>query len=113
VDESHKKQWVLPAFNATFLTLIQKEDNAASPSKYRPISLCNVVYKIITKVISNRLKPLLTILISQKQMGYVEGRKILDGIIIAHEVIHSLKITKKLGMLLKLDLSNAFNRLSS
>jgi hypothetical protein len=112
MEESRSRQWVLPALNATFLTLIPKEENIAAPSKYRPISLCNVIYKIITKVIANRLKPLLPLLISPEQMGYVEGRKILDGIILAHEVIHSLKTTKKPGMLLKLDLSKAFDRLS-
>jgi hypothetical protein len=112
VEESCNCQWVLPSLNATFLTLIPKEENVAAPSKYRPIALCNVIYKIITKVIANRLKPLLPLLISPEQMGYVEGRKILDGIILSHEVIHSLKTTKKLGMLLKLDLSKAFDRLS-
>jgi hypothetical protein len=112
VEESRNRQWVLPALNATFLTLIPKEENVASPSKYQPISLCNVIYKIITKVIANRLKPLLPLLISPEQTGYVEGRKIMDGIILAHEVIHSLKTTKKPGMLLKLDLSKSFDHLS-
>jgi hypothetical protein len=112
VEESHNRQWVLPALNATFLTLIPKEENVVIPSKYRPIALCNVIYKIITKVIANRLKPLLPFLISPEKTGYVEGRKILDGIILSHEVIHSLKSTKTLGMLLKLDLSKAFDCLS-
>jgi hypothetical protein len=112
VEESCNRQWVLPALNATFLTLIPKEENVAVPSKYRPISLCNVIYKIITKVIANRLKPLLPLLISPEKTGYVEGRQILDGIILSHEVIHSLKSTKTPGMLLKLDLSKAFDRLS-
>jgi hypothetical protein len=95
VEESRRKQWVLPALNATFLTLIPKEDNVTMPSKYKPISLCNVTYKIISKVISNRLKPLLPLLISLEQIRFVEGRKILDGIILSHEVTHSLKIFKK------------------
>ena len=72
--------------------------------------MCNVVYKIITKVISNRLKTLLHFLISPEQTGYVEGRQILDGIILAHEVTHSLKIMKNPRMLIKLDLSKAFDK---
>jgi hypothetical protein len=60
------------------------------------IALCNVVYKIILKFITKRLNPLLSILISKKQLGFVEGRKIMDNIILAHEIIHTLKIRKKL-----------------
>jgi hypothetical protein len=91
MEESRNKQWVLPSLNATFLTLIPKEENEVAPSKYKPIALCNVIYKIITKVIANRLKPLLPLLISPEKTGYVEGRKIIDGIILSHEVIHTLK----------------------
>ena len=58
------------------------------------------------------MKPLLPLLISSEQSGYVKGRQILDGIILAHEVIHSLKTSKTPGMILKLDLSKAFNNLS-
>jgi len=64
------------------------------------------------KVIANRLKPLLPLLISSEQSSYVEGRQILDGIILTHEVIHSLKHHKQAGMILKLDLSKAFDKLS-
>ena len=98
--------------NATFLTLIPKEIGSEDPGKFRPIALCNVIYKIITKVIANRLRPLLPILISPEQAGFVEGRQILDGIILVHEVIHSLKQDKTPGMLLKLDLSKAYDKLN-
>ena len=92
--------------------MILKEENAATPNKYRPMSLRNVIYKVIIKVIANRLKPLFPMLISQKQTGYVEGREILDSIILAHEVTHSLIVTRQLGMLLKMDLSKYFHKLS-
>jgi hypothetical protein len=61
MEESRSRQWVLPSFNNTFLTLIPKKENVAAPSKYIPISLCNSIYKIITKVITNRLKLLANI----------------------------------------------------
>ena len=91
VEEFRTKKGVLKAFNATFLTLIPKEVGADTLDKFRPIPLCNVIYKIISKVIANRLKPLLPMLISPEQSGFVEGRKILDGVILVHEVLHSLK----------------------
>ena len=62
-------------------------------------------------MVTNRLKRLLPLLISPEQFGYVEGCQILDGIILSHEVVHSLKTTKTPGMILKLDLSKAFNKL--
>jgi hypothetical protein len=73
VEDSRKFLKVLPAFNSTFLTLIPKEDKVEDPRKFRPIALCNVIYKIISKVIANLLKPLLPLLISQEQSGFVEG----------------------------------------
>jgi hypothetical protein len=92
--------------------IIPKEEHFDNPNNFCPISLCNVFYKIITKLIANRLKPLLPTLISPEQIGYVEVRQILGGIIMAHELVHSLKYTKSPGMILKLDLSKAFDKLS-
>ena len=92
------------------MTLIPKEAGADSPDKFRPIALCNVIYKIISKVIANLLKPLLPKLICPEQLGFVEGRQILDGVILVHEVIHSLKSTQKLGMLIKLDIETAYDK---
>ena len=94
VEDSRRSKKVLKALNASFIALIQKQEKSMTPDGFRPISLCNVVYKIISKVIANRLKPLLPTLISEDQTGYVEGRQILNNIIQAHEVVHSLKSNK-------------------
>ena len=64
VEECRSKRGVLKAFNATFLDLIPKGEGVDSPNKFRPIALYNVIYKIITKVITNRPKLLLPGLIS-------------------------------------------------
>jgi hypothetical protein len=112
IEDSRRSGQVLPALNATFLTLIPKEEKFTHLKQFRPIALCNVIYKLLTKVISKRLKRILSFIISQEQSGYVEGRKILDSVILAHEVIHSLQTTKSPGMLLKIDLSKAFDKLS-
>ena len=112
VEESRSKRGVLKAFNVTFLTLIPKEVGAKILDKFRPISLCNVIYKIISKVISNRLKPLLPNLIFPEQSGFMEGHQILDGAILVHEVIQSLQSSQQPGMMIKLDIDKAFDKLS-
>jgi hypothetical protein len=53
VEESRASGLVLPTLNATFLTLIPKEERVTNPKKFRPIALCNVIYKIIMKVVAN------------------------------------------------------------
>eukprot|EP00253_Pinus_taeda_P023614 PITA_23614 len=69
-----------------------------TPDKFRPIALCNVVYKIISKVVANKLKALLPALVSDEQTGFVEGRQILNNIIQAHEVVDSLKRNKQAAL---------------
>ena len=103
---------MLRAFNATFLSLIPKESGADRRDKLRPIALCNVIYKIILKFIANRLKPLLPSLIFLEQVGFVEGHQILDGVILVQEVLHSLQSSRHPGMLIKLDISKAYDKLN-
>jgi hypothetical protein len=66
--------------NATFLALIPKSDKPDSFGGYRPISLCNLVYKIITKIIVSRIKSCMSCGISKEQFGFIEGRQITDAI---------------------------------
>eukprot|EP00253_Pinus_taeda_P029767 PITA_29767 len=112
VEESRTLRWMYPRMNATFLALIPKAEESNTPEKYRPIALCNIIYKIVSKVVASRLKPMLPLIISPEQFGYVEGRHITDGIILTREIIHSLKQSKQPGMLLKIDLSKAFDSIS-
>eukprot|EP00253_Pinus_taeda_P009447 PITA_09447 len=89
VEDSRRRKTILKALNTSFISLIPKHDTTQSADKYRPIALCNVVYKIIAKIVANRLKPLLSSLLSKEQSGFVEGRQILDNIIQAHEVLYA------------------------
>jgi len=74
VEDSRRSGTILKSINSTFIALIPKVEEANTPEKFRPIALCNVIYKIISKVIANRLKPILPGIISEEQSGYVEGR---------------------------------------
>jgi ribonuclease HI/exonuclease III len=96
--------------NSSFLALIPKEKGARSFNRFRPISLCNTSYKIIAKVIANRLKTTLPLIVPENQGGFVQGRHIADNIILVQEAIHSSVLRKEKGMVIKLDLANAFDR---
>lgn len=99
--------------NDTLVSLIPKVKNVES-TQLRPISLCNVNYKIITKVITNRLKEIMGDVIGQEHSSFVPKRQIVDNIAIYQEALHSMRIKKgNLGyMILKIDLKKAYERLS-
>ncbi|XP_061993936.1 uncharacterized protein LOC133711869 [Rosa rugosa] len=100
--------------NFTHLTLIPKVKEPKLASDLRPIALCNVVYKIASKVLANRLKVLLPQIISPLQSAFVPGRLISDNTLIATEVAHFMKKLRQQAdgfFSLKLDISKAYDRL--
>ena len=78
---------MLKAVNHTIISLIPKVENPTEIKQFRPISLCNVLYKIISKILSNRLKKVLDNCISKNQATFVSGRQILDNTITSHEYL--------------------------
>ena len=103
---------VTPSLNSTFLALIPKKDKPISFADFRPMSLSNLVYKLITKTIALRLKPHLDISISRKQFGFLKNRQIVEPIGITQEVLHSVKTKNICALILKLDLVKAFDRVN-
>ena len=104
---------LLRIINETIISLIPNVDNPVMLTNFRPISLCTVLYKTISKLLATRLKKVLQHCISPSQSTFVPGRQILDNVIIAHEILHFLKSrrTGKVGfMTLKLDMSKAYDR---
>ena len=102
-----------PNLNDTLLCLIPKCNDPQSMKDLRPISLCNVIYKIIAKVLANRMKHLLSRIISSTQFAFAPGRSITDNVMIACELLHYMK-RKQRGnvgdVALKLDISKANDR---
>ncbi|CAM8885253.1 unnamed protein product [Rhodiola kirilowii] len=100
--------------NETLIVLVPKVRKVERVEDLRPISLCNVVMKLITKVLANRLKVLLPQIISFSQSAFIGGRQITDNILLAHEISHSMQCKNKLKtgyMSLKLDMSKAYDRI--
>lgn len=100
-------------WNETTVVLIPKVKDPQCLKDFRPISLCNVLYKIISKVIANRLKVFLDVIISPNQNAFVPRRLISDNVLVAYELTHYLQNKRrgKEGFLaLKLDMSKAYDR---
>ena len=98
--------------NYTFITLIPKAKNPVLVSEFRSISLCNVLYKIFSKVLANRLKKILPHIITEHQSAFTKDHLISDNILIAFESLHCLhhhKSSKDGFMALKLDMSKAYD----
>jgi len=105
--------WILPNFNSNTIILIPKSPEADSIDKYRPIALANFKFKILSKILADRLASILPNIISKEQRGFIKGRNIRDCIATTSEAINL--IDKKCvggNLALKIDVSKAFDTLS-
>lgn len=99
--------------NATNIALVPKIKNPGKVYEFRPISLCNVLYKIISNFLANRLKVVLPHIISSNHSAFIPGRLITDNILAAYETLHSMRarMCSKVGFIgIKLDMSKAYDR---
>lgn len=99
--------------NKTYIVLIPKKCNADKITQFRPINLCNTIYKVLRKVLANRIKSFLHNIISHTQAIFLSSRRTADNTIIVQEVLHYLRTTKtkRSHFILKMDMEKAFDRL--
>lgn len=110
MEETRQKGLVAGGLNAKFIILIVKCSSSWTFNDYRPIALCNLAYKVITKFLTNRLKKVLSKGISKEQLGFLFNRQILDGIGSTQEGSHFFKVKKSHSLVLKLDLKKLYDQ---
>ncbi|GKV50258.1 hypothetical protein SLEP1_g56970 [Rubroshorea leprosula] len=110
VREFHQHGRLVKGSNASFIVLIPKTENPQAIEEYRPISLIGVTYKIIAKLLANRLQKVLPKVIGEQQMAFIEGRHLVDGAVIANEIMDGVKRKKKKGFLFKVDFEKAYDK---
>jgi Reverse transcriptase (RNA-dependent DNA polymerase) len=102
-------QFDLCKLNRAIIHLVPKVIDIASIKNYRPISLLNCSFKIFIKVLTTRFHLILNRLIGMNQHVFLKGKNIMDNVIAAHEILHSIKQTKEPDLLLKLNFEKTFD----
>jgi hypothetical protein len=109
IYEFHRNGKLTKGINSTFIALIPKVDSPQRLTDFRPISLVGSLYKILAKVLANRLRMVIGSMISESQTTFVKDRQILDGILIANEVVDEVRKSKIELMLFKVDFEKAYD----
>jgi len=95
--------------NASFIALVPKVKDPSSLEQYRPISLVGAIYKVIAKVLVDRIKKVLNFVVDESQSAFLKGRGILDSVLVANEVVEDLRRRGRSGLCLKVDFEKAYD----
>jgi len=109
LSDFHRNGKLSKGINNIFIVLIPKIECPQRLNDLRPISMVRSLYKVISKVLSNRLRRVMSSVISETQSAFIHGRQILDGILIANEIVKDANRLKKDLLLFKVDFEKAFD----
>lgn len=110
LEESRRTCFMLRQFNVTNIAILPKFKEPKTFVKFRPISLCNTIYKLFTKSIYLRLQPLIPRIISHEQGGFIPRRETYEGAVVAHEVLHTISSSKLSSFIVKLDMMKSYDK---
>lgn len=109
LHEFHLHGRIVRGGNPSFVVLIPKKKSPQTVDDFRPISLIGCIYKILAKLLANRLNRVLDSVISENQSAFVGKRQILDGVLIINEVVDELKRSGRQGIIFKADFEKAYD----
>jgi len=102
----------LSRLNFSLVTLIPKVGDATNMKQFRPISLLNCSFKIFSKLLTIRLGPISQRIVNNSQSAFIKGKYILESVVVAHELVHSLNKSGEQGVILKLYFEKAYDMVS-
>lgn len=108
----HAERLDLYRLNCALVTLVPKVGDAMNMKQFRPISLLNCSFKIFSKILTLRLSAVVQKIVAPTQSAFIKGRYILESVVVAHEIVHSINKSGEKGIVIKLDYEKAYDRVS-
>jgi hypothetical protein len=109
VSEFHRNGKLTKGINSTFIALIPKVASPQRLNDYWPISLVGCIYKVLAKILTNRLRAVVGSVVSESQYAFIKGKQILDGILVANEAVDEARRFNKETLLFKVDFKKAYD----
>ncbi|KAK3230652.1 hypothetical protein Dsin_002533 [Dipteronia sinensis] len=109
LNEFFKDGSIVKELNNTFIALIPKVSKPTTLKEFRPISLVGSMYKILAKILANRIKKVMNSVIGENQMAFIQNRQLVDSYVIAEEIIHNWRKEMEGGLIVKIDFEKAYD----